>query len=122
MTVTAYYPSDHNSPEDSISGAWVSQSSPASSGIVIYRSCAWGSDKTAGSGAGWGNQCSPISNCCTPSVCPDAVNWTDLGYNVEVNTVSCSGYRDSPGCRWNSTAAQQHPVVVGRVVRICEKK
>jgi hypothetical protein len=103
--------------------AWVALGSGSGGGgTMIYRSCAWGSDNTTGANSGWGNQCSPISNCCTPAACPDAVNWTDLGTNVEVNSISCPATDSSVGCRWNSASSMQHPVAVGRIVRICEKK
>jgi hypothetical protein len=94
---------------------------------VITVSCPWGSDYTAGSNSGWGNQCNiATNNCCILPNCP--AGWTDAGVGINLTGVSCPRHKKCPGagcaggCTWSSTEPGFHPVAVGNIARTCVKK
>ncbi len=94
---------------------WVAQG--GASGSVLYLACPWGSDFTAGTNQGWGNQCGAGgTGCCTPAACPSG--WTSAGPYAEPVSVACSG---GTYCGWVYTTNANHPVAVGRAVRACVK-
>jgi hypothetical protein len=106
---------------------WQAMSSSAgSSGSLITVSCPWHSDNsnTAQAGKGDGTQCGKdgLSGlCCTPPLCPNgwtAINGTHGVTYPEIAMVSCP---NSGGCEWNDATDDNHPVVVGNVIRVCGK-
>ena len=76
---------------------------------VINLSCAWGTDYSAGIGHGWDGSC-------TPPACPPG--WTSVATYSEPLSVACSG---NVGCHWGNAGGNEHPVAVGRSVRVCVK-
>ncbi|MDD5348060.1 MAG: hypothetical protein PHT59_05550 [Candidatus Omnitrophica bacterium] len=87
-------------------------------GMVITRSCPWGSDYRSGVNSGWGNQCNMATdNCCVPPDCP--AGWTDIGKEAVLTKAGCRHWGES--CYWNSTGTG-HPAAIGRVVRYCVKE
>jgi len=87
--------------------SWVAQSGGTA---VINLSCAWGTDYTAGVNHGWDGSCTPPS-------CPSG--WTSVATYSEPLSVACTGNGNS--CNWDTTASSNHPVAVGRSVRVCTK-
>lgn len=85
---------------------WVAQGGGTT---VMYLSCAWGTDHTAGSGRGWDGSCTPPS-------CPSG--WTSAATYSEPLSVACSGHTN---CSWGFTGYNDHPVAVGRSVHVCTK-
>ena len=88
--------------------AWVAQGEGEGT-AVMYLSCAWGTDFSAGAGHGWDGSCTPPS-------CPSG--WTSVATFSEPLSVACSG---GDNCSWGQASSSDHPVVVGRSVRVCVK-
>jgi hypothetical protein len=99
---------------------WQAMSSAgSSSGSVFTISCPWHSDyqNTAQAGKGDGTQCGTDGlTCCTPPACP--TGWTSTATYPEIATVACP---QSGACEWNDNTDDNHPVVVGNVLRVCVK-
>jgi hypothetical protein len=86
---------------------WVAQAGGGTA--VMYLSCPWGVDYIT-------NQLTDWATSCTPPSCPSG--WTSVATFSECLSVACSGI-DS--CFWAGGSFSNHPVAVGRSVRVCVK-
>ena len=84
--------------------SWVSQ---AGGTAVMYLSCPWGVDFQT-------NQTTDWATTCVPPACP--AGWSSVATYSEPLSVACSG---ANYCNWASTNPTDHPVAVGRSVRVC---